>query len=244
MACDTCSTPAKSAPVAALTYTATSSTVVGKDGLRYQIRKSLVPAGRKPSGGWKVALPVNGQTITAEGASAEAVFAEATRILGENKIAVTELDLWLNLNLQWVRRAPEKYQIVRESDLLGVAVSSDGAVPMAPTRARTPVGPAVWGRKGWGAMQQYLAQDIYEYGEFMVLATMIRKWLDPVVNPTIGCAECWLHFGTALADLRTRPRYTQDEARRWLWAVMNGANVRKGAKELTFEEAATLNHWT
>lgn len=244
MACDTCNKSTSATPAAAMTYAATASSVVGKDGVRYQITRSLVPAGRRPTGGWKVSMLVNGQFIEADGASPEAVHAEATRILKLNGAVYSDLDLWLNLNAQWLTRAVEKYQVVRLSDLMTAA--SGAAVPPehAPTRSRPQIGPAVWGRKGWGMLQMYLALDTYEFGTFLMLATELRKWLDPNLNPTTGCAECFIHFGAGIADLRNKPRYTQSEAREWLWRVMNGANVRKGVKELTYEEAATANHWT
>jgi hypothetical protein len=245
MPCDTCnSSGAAAKPAAAMIYSATASSVVGRDGVRHSIAKPLIPAGRKPTGGWKVNLLVNGQSIEADGPTGEAVHAEAVRLLQLNGITYSDLDLWLNLNLQWVRRAVEKYQVVRESDLMTAASGSAVAPEHAPTRARPQVGPAVWGRKGWGMLQMYLALDTYEFGTLLMLATELRKWLDPNVNPTTGCAECFIHFGAALADLRNRPRYTQAEAREWLWRVMNGANSRKGVPEMTFEQAALANHWT
>lgn len=244
MACDSCNKSAPAAPAAAMLYSATATSVVGKDGVRRPINQPLIPAGKKPVGGWKASLVVNGQMIEADGPTGEAVHAEATRLLKLNGLVYSDLDLWLNLNLQWVRRAVEKYQIVRESDLLTVASGSAVAPEHSPTRARPQVGPVIWGRKGWGMLQMYLALDTYEFGTLLMLATELRKWLDPNLNPTTGCAECFIHFGAAIADLRNRPRYTQAEAREWLWRVMNGANVRRGIPELTFEQAATANHWT
>lgn len=244
MACDSCNKSEPATPAAAMTYAATASSVVGKDGVRYQINKSLIPAGRKPTGGWKVSLLVNGQFVTADGGSAEAVHAEAARLLKLNGAVYSDLDLWLNLNIQWLQRLAEKFQVVRERDLMSVASGSAVPPEHAPTRSRPQVGPAVWGRKGWGMLQMYLALDTYEFGVLMMLATELRKWLDPNLNPTTGCAECFIHFGAALADLRNKPRYTQAEAREWLWRVMNGANVRKGVAEMSFEDAAKANHWT
>ena len=132
MACDSCNKSEPVTPAAAMTYAATASSVVGKDGVRYQINKSLIPAGRKPTGGWKVSLLVNGQFVTADGGSAEAVHAEAARLLKLNGAVYSDLDLWLNLNIQWLQRLAEKFQVVRERDLMSVA--SGSAVP--PEHAR------------------------------------------------------------------------------------------------------------
>jgi hypothetical protein len=227
-----------------MVYSATAASVVGRDGVRYQISKTLIPSGRKPTGGWRVSLLVNGQHIEADGPSGQAVHDEAVRLLQLNGLVFSDLDLWLNLNIQWLGRATEKYQVVRLSDLMTAASGSAVPPEHAPTRARPQIGPAVWGRKGWGMLQMYLALDTYEFGTLLMLATELRKWLDPNLNPSTGCAECFIHFGAAIADLRNRPRYTQAEARDWLWRVMNGANTRKGVPELTFEQAATANHWT
>lgn len=244
MACDSCNKSAPATPAAAMLYTATASSVVGRDGVRHKINAPLIPPGRKPTGGWKVSLLVNGQTVEADGGGPNEVHAEATRLLALNEVPYSDLDLWLNLNVQWISRSAEKFQIVRLSDLMTAA--SGAAVPPqhAPTRGRPQVGPAVWGSKGWGMLQMYLALDTYEFGKFLMLATELRTWLDPVVNPTTGCADCFIHFSSALADLRNQPRYAQTEARQWLWQTMNGANIRKGAAEITYEEAAALNHWT
>jgi hypothetical protein len=244
MACDTCNKSVAATPAAAMLYSATASSVVGRDGVRYSISRPLVPAGRKPVGGWKISMLVNGQFIQADGVTGEAVHEEVVRLLQLNNLTFSSLDLWLNLNIQWITRATEKYQVVRLSDIMTAASGSAVPPEHAPTRSRPQVGPAVWGRKGWGMLQMYLALDTYEFGVLLMLATELRKWLDPNLNPTTGCAECFIHFGAAIADLRNRPRYTQAEAREWLWTVMNGANTRKGVAEMTFEEASLVNHWT
>jgi hypothetical protein len=93
-------------------------------------------------------------------------------------------------------------------------------------------------------LQMYLALDTYEWGTFLLLASELHKWVDPVKNPTTGCAECYRDYGIALADLRKKPRYDQNGAREWLHSTMNAIRAKKGLDPVTFEEASVLNHWT
>lgn len=227
-----------------LTYKAISSSVIGKDGMSHRIDQSLVKKPTQPQGGWKVVLTINGEETLVPGADANSVFNEARRLLNLNGVKVSDLDLWANLNIQWLGKSPEKYQKVRLSDLMtGIAGAGDPA-PARATPHKAYIGPAIWGSKGWAPLQMALAMDTYEYGEFLALASTVAKWIDPTLNPSRGCSECFVHFTQALADLRLKPRYTQEEARRWLWQTMNGANQRKGSPVLTFEDASQRNHWT
>lgn len=227
-----------------LTYQATNSSVTGKDGRAHAINQVLVKRPHTPQGGWKVNLTMNGQEVVVPGGSGQEVFAEAKRLFALNDVPVRDLDLWLTLNIMWIGRVPEKYHVVRVSDLMTAAVSAGNDLAAKPTSHREYLGPAVWGAKGWGMLQQYLALDTYSYGTFLNFATELAKWIDPALNPSRGCSDCFIHYTTALARLRITPLHRQDEARRWLWQTMNGSNSRRGVPIISFEEASKRNYWT
>ncbi len=234
-------------PPGALSYTASSAQVTGRDGVKRSVNQPLVENANLGRGGWTALITVNGHVKTVTGESGYHVFKAASDLLKVNGISFKDLDLWFNLNIQWVSRAVTRRQVVRLEDLMEIATGNPA--PVMASKHRKSVGPAVWGRKGWGMLQMYLAQDIYEYGAFLRLATELATWVNPDVNPSLGCADCFRHYSMALVNLRQRPLHEQDAARRWLHGLMNQVNARKSqegvpTKLLTFEEASTLNHWT
>lgn len=100
------------------------TTVEGKMGRRYAINTPLIPRPHSPRGGWSVTLYLHGQATVITGASASAVFIAASDFLVLNEISHTLLDLWFNLNIQWVTNAIDKYQQVPLASLLDVAITN------------------------------------------------------------------------------------------------------------------------
>jgi hypothetical protein len=49
---------------------------------------------------------------------------EVANLLDLNEILYTPEQLWLNLNIQWVGRAVEKYQTVKLQDLLAISTQN------------------------------------------------------------------------------------------------------------------------
>lgn len=235
-------------PASALSYTATSPTVTGRDGVRRNITEPLVEEANRGHGGWKVRLTIKGHTQEVTGATARATYKLAAALLTTNGIPFKELDLWLNLNIQWVGRAIAKRQVVRIEDLMAVATGN--AAPAVAHASKANVPPKAWGRKGWGMLQMYLAQDVYSYATFFFLANELSNWVNPDINPSIGCSECYQHYIGALAELRGNPLHVQADARKWLWRLLNKVNARRAAegdakaRQWTYEEAATVNLWT
>lgn len=249
MACTNCNekpaAPVKPvSPEATLLYTTSQSELLGRDGARHSLSQPLIPAPHRPRNGWGARFTIKGQEHSVKGSSGKAVFREAKSLFKLNGIRVSDRDLWFNLNIQWLERAVPKYQKVLLDDLLAIAGVGGEAPPVPETLGRRKVGPSEWGRKGWGMLQMYLATDGYDYGKFLGLAEELLSWVNPDVNPTTGCAECFIHFGKAVGELRRKPLFTQDEARRWLVNVMNNVNSRKKARVLSFEEASKINFWS
>lgn len=125
MACPTCKKVKLPAPMESglpVTVLGGVLRVTGSDGRRYPIQTSLIAPMREPRGGWSVEFKVKNQLHLFDGPSPRAVFLEVKRVFDLNGIKHTALDLWFNLNLQWVSRAVERYQKVRHQDLLSIAV--------------------------------------------------------------------------------------------------------------------------
>lgn len=249
MACQNCpnakaATPAAVEPVpqgsGPLSYRATATTVTGLDGVRVSIAQPLAEL-REMRGGWGVKLPVRGHYQDIGGDNPHLVFGKAKRVLQTNNVVVSDLDLWFNLNIQWKERGILRKQTITLENLLAVA---EGNAPPKRESAKTDnTGPAVWGPKGWAMLQMYLAQDVYEYGRFLQLATELLSWVNPDINPSIGCADCFRHFSLAVAELRNNPLHVQVDARVWLHRHMNLVRQRNGKSLMKYADAVKVNFW-
>lgn len=123
MACSTCKhveivEPEKSGLQYSLAYGVT--TVEGLLGKVYSLKTPLIPKPHTPRGGWGVSLYVYGHANPITGSSASVVFAKCSEFLTLNGFAHTDLDLWFNLNIQWVSAAISKYQQVPLESLLSL----------------------------------------------------------------------------------------------------------------------------
>lgn len=256
MACTNCNKAHQPAPAvevlpeesSPLTFTAAATHVTGTDGIKRRIDGPLVELRNRGHGGWKVKIPVKGHVQVVDGNTPQEVFKSASELLAANGVRVRAIDLWFNLNKQWIERAVQKRQMVKIANLMEAAAQG-GEAPQVPAKARQNVPPAVWGNKGWGMLQQYLALDNYGYPVFLALATELGTWVDPDKNPSTGCADCYRHYSIALAKLQKTPRYSQREAREWLVESMNAVNryrLERGEANVrifTYEQAAKANHW-
>lgn len=99
-----------------------------KNGLQYSLKSESTPISgplfapaKAPRGGWYFELYLRGHVIKISKRKPSEVAAEVARLLDLNEILYTPAQLWLNLNIQWVGRAVEKYQKVRLPHLLALA---------------------------------------------------------------------------------------------------------------------------
>ena len=87
----------------------------------YPINKSLIARPHTPRGSWRVTFWVNGQEHNITAADPGRVYATVKNLFDLNAVPYTTLNLWFNLNLQWLERAIEKYQHVTYEDLIKLA---------------------------------------------------------------------------------------------------------------------------
>jgi len=247
MACPTCGKSQASTPVPSesesLNYSTALTQVASRRGGMLPIAGPLVDDSTPPRGSWRVMIPVAGHTQEVKGGSPKAVFNNAKSLLERNGVTISDANLWLNLNIQWLQRVTKAHlQPVTLEELMAVATGNPPPQVAYVSKANVP--PKVWGSKGWAMLQTYLSMDNYDHGRFLLLANELANWVNPDLNPSKGCADCYRHYLAALAEIRQYANRTQAEAREWLVKTMNAVNLRNGKKALTMAEAATLNHWT
>lgn len=125
MACKNCPTiePAE-AHRSGLAYRMldTQPYVIGLRGKRYSIAQPLVFRPHKPRGGWTVEVWMHGMAHTFSAGDPFSVFTKVKAFLIINEQPAPDIEIWLNLNLQWLERAIEKYQHVTRDDLMLLAI--------------------------------------------------------------------------------------------------------------------------
>ena len=123
MPCNTCNQVKDIPDTSGLLYTLAPgvSTVVGLRDNHYSIGRSLITRPHVPRGSWRVTFWVNGQEHNITAANPGMVFSKVKELFDLNAVPYTALNLWFNLNLQWLERAIEKYQNVTYNDLIKLA---------------------------------------------------------------------------------------------------------------------------
>lgn len=123
MACKNCNKVTEKSDRSGLQYSLAlgTTTVEGKNGKIYPINTPLIPKMRRPTGGWQVQIYIKGQKMSITG-TPTAIFLKVKQLFDLNEIEYTDLQLWFNLNLQWVKKAVERYQLVRYKTLIALAI--------------------------------------------------------------------------------------------------------------------------
>ena len=102
-------------------YFTSRQAVVGLNSKRYALGQPLVPRGHFPRNGWEASVTVKGMPRAIQGTTPEVIFSEAERLLKLNGEFTTNINIWLNLNIQWTPRVAAKYQIISKQDLLKIS---------------------------------------------------------------------------------------------------------------------------
>lgn len=118
MPCGSCQHVESDLPEVSLRYAAPERFFTNAHGERFDLRRPLIRSDRSPTGGWRVGVVVNGQTVVVTGGSAKTVVKAVVALFKQNQQSVNLLDLWLNLNIQWLERTSEKYRLVSIEELV------------------------------------------------------------------------------------------------------------------------------
>lgn len=121
MACSTCNKVEPTLPEVALRYSSPVRFYVNQHGDRFDVHTPLIESFWTPSGGWKVNVVINAQTIRVTGRSAKGVVNAVIALFKQNQQSVDLTDLWLNLNIQWLERTLQKYRRISIEELLAFA---------------------------------------------------------------------------------------------------------------------------
>lgn len=95
--------------------------VVGVDGRTYSLNQPLVPAGQFPRNHCSAVLVVAGIPRLIDEPSCVQVFNEAMRLYQLNGSDFWFINIWLNLNLQWIPRVAAKYRLVTVDQLEAIS---------------------------------------------------------------------------------------------------------------------------
>lgn len=238
-------TLAEPADTVELNYRATKSSITTIRGRRESMLQPLVASYGKPTGGWQVQVRVKGIPCYFTGNSGMQVFNALKKHLKANDVVVSDLDIWLNLNIQWLSKLPEKHKLVRTSELMALAAPNDKfEIPTDPS-ARNYT-PADWGAKAWDMLGAYLAQDTYLWEGhlgFLTQLLIVQQMLNNDMNPSIGCNECYLEFTKELDVLRSNPLYSAEKAKEWLHKFHNLVNARLGKPQVSYRTAKQRYLW-
>lgn len=228
-------------PTKEMLYSAHTTSLTGLDSKRYNLAGPLIRAPGRPANGWRATLPIKGQNVEVHGRTPVETYNHAVTLLGRNGLRVPAHDIWLNLNMVWMARTPEKYHIVRMGDLLKISRVVEAA-PADPRKRSYK--PSDYGRFLWGWLNLFLAREEYHFRDFLTQCVYVLDVVNPDTNPEIGCAECFREFGKAVQKLKEQPQTNREGARKWLVDVHNEVNQRIGKKVLTYAEASKAAYWT
>lgn len=95
--------------------------VVGANNRSYPLNQPLVPLSHYPRGQWAANVKVAGIVRQLNFPTAVQVFNEAMRLHQLNKEDFWFVNVWLNLNLQWIPRLASKYRIVTVEQLEAIS---------------------------------------------------------------------------------------------------------------------------
>lgn len=236
MACSTCN------KVSSMNFAVTNNAkfVTGRDGNSYPINSCLVARSRVPRSGWGVVFTINEQTVRVGGPTSASVYRSSKELFEKNDIVITEDELWLNLNIQWLERAVDKHQQVTLAELLRVSET----VPEPEGAPASTMAPAVWMDRVWSIVELYLAQPQYDQAKFTDLLHLTRSLANPADNSNYtGNGNLYIILSFECSDIETNPIYGQMEARERLVDIRRKISQKVGLPVLTFEQVAKHNHW-
>lgn len=226
-----------------LNYRAKKYSILSMQGKTLDITQPLIAPFGKPTGGWGVHLQIKGQHYYLGAETAKHAHHQVKDTLeSRHGLTISNEDIWINLNIQWYQRLPEKYRLVRYADLLSLADPVGLQEHTHNPRVRNYT-PNDWGRFAWDFMGIYLSQDLYEFKAFYKIMEDVKQMLNRDINPSIGCNECYIEFTKELEILRSNQIHDVGQARKWLNDFHNKVNKRIGKPFFPYELASKKYLW-
>lgn len=216
--------------------------IQANNGTSLRITESAVARPHQPRQGWQVTLTINGQRMVVPGKSPVEVRNAAEHLLVQNGVKVSVRDLWFNLNIQWLRRTPEKHRMVDLNRYLSYAEPQDRVVSDKHSRG-------VWNASEWLDLALwfigiYLSSESYNRVHFESMAESLLETCDPAVSPITGSSKVFIPLSARVSSLVKRPAFTRDEARDWFVSTLQTLPLNNAPVPATMESVATKYHWT
>jgi|GEM_PF-2705846 len=201
----------------------------------------------KPASGWGISVSINGVSVAVEGSSANEVIANWRLLEAQNGNAAkwSEEKAWTEANMQWMNSIHPKYHLAP----MTLVASSEQPAPVPTSEPKELAStershdPEVWGSRAWNYLALILAKDSYDPTEFAAGFKFVVDLLNPNINPSLGCLDCYREASKRMSLLRTSPPMDIVSARHWLVDFHNSVNEKTGKPVLTFEQASKLNFW-
>ncbi len=231
---------------------------MGHSGLNYRLDVEIAPIADRfgkivdltqpiakrphsPLGGWGVDFFLNSIQTRFDGASPEIVYQNVARSFDLNAIDYTRADLWLNLNIQWLQRVPQKYRRISLSQIMAFAVPIEYQTSTDPHAKAKPFTKDTQ-KSLWSLLELYLcvAPARFSYSRFIMLAEVVKDLYSPEKSPFAGASSDFQKITISLENLSDNPTYNVDAARQWLWGTVIDLNLFDG----NYDQYATKNLWT
>ena len=220
--------------------TTSKNTLLDNRGREIKLDQCLVDSFATPRGGWSVSFTINFNRVTIKANNARNVFTRSKKILHHNGIELSDKNIWLSLNAQWLTRVDDKDFLVSKKEFNKIIGSEEEDYTHEDYHH-----PSTWGSVEWNSLAFYLNVDpeYYSYETFISRCSVVLTLLDPSKSSRVGCVDCYKEFSALLDDLKTNPLYKLEEARKWLFNAHNLVNKKIGKKVIDFKTAKRLNKW-
>ncbi len=216
--------------------------VVGKNGVPVPLQSCMVVRPHQPRRGWQVRFRLNGQEVVVPGNSPKEVFRSATALLRNNDEVPRPVDLWLNMNIQWLRRTPEKHHAVDLQKLFLLSVAVEPSREGTHSKQRWPA--SDWFEKALWFVGVYLSGESYDHDHFKNILLLVVDMCDPSRSPLTGSPSLFSALSGKVSALSRNPAFTREAAREWLTTSLLTLPLSGIGKSATVESVAAKYHWT
>lgn len=181
-------------------------------GTTYRIDQPLVMRPHAPSVGWGVNFRINGQRMSVPGRTPGDVLKNAKALFKTNGIAVTDLTLWLNLNVLWLTASPSKRWVVPLDSLLSIASLPEGEQSKS-LHDRPTLPSTQWAPVAADTLRAFLfSEETYDRHDFLGLLKTFLRMADPNRNPGTGNARLYVPLNAEVSKFTKVPPFTWTDA--------------------------------
>lgn len=219
------------------------TTVMCADRKKRKLTQCLIRGQKRPKTNWVVRFGLNGVPYDTEGGFWDRGIDSMASFLSEHGVDGANLIAGATCNYSWLINSKSNNQLFSPEELKKLCDEVDlntADLPKVKASGREYRAPDKWANPLWGYAYAYLQGDVYSEEKFRWIMNENLLMLDPKVNPSRGCKECYDHFKK---ELTTMSIGTQGDARRWLTTVHNKVNKRKGRPQWRWKRSVSKYGW-